>query len=86
MFCALTALKGHVAVFYSQCTTHLASGWRTDIDAEWAALQAEIRRKILKEENQADYVVLLITQGQLANAGLRRFPGEPALANLSDGP
>ena len=42
--------------------------------------------EILKEENQADYFVLLITQGQLANAGLRRFPGEPALANLSDGP
>ena len=31
-----------MAVFYSQCTTHLASGWRTDIDAERAALQAEI--------------------------------------------
>ena len=36
----------HVAVAYSQCNPHSASGWRTDIDAKRAALQAEIRRKI----------------------------------------
>ena len=36
----------NVVVAYSQCNSHAAAGWRTDIDAKRTALQKEIRRKI----------------------------------------